>query len=128
MKKKSLALLPLIALRLTGCDLGGNNIPVSAEKGDKGDTGPQGPKGDKGDSGIDGKDGESLLTGKGTPSSSLGKDGDSYVDTETWDYYTKEDGKWTKAGNFKGNKGDKGDTGLQGPKGDKGDTGSQGPK
>ena len=34
MKKKSLALLPLIALRLTGCDLGGNNIPVSAEKGD----------------------------------------------------------------------------------------------
>lgn len=128
MKKKSLALLPLIALRLTGCDLGGNNIPVSAEKGDKGDTGPQGPKGDKGDSGIDGKDGESLLTGKGTPSSSLGKDGDSYVDTETWDYYTKEDGKWTKAGNFKGGKGDKGDTGLQGPKGDKGDTGSQGPK
>ena len=128
MKKKSLTLLPLIALRLTGCDLGGNNIPVSAEKGDKGDTGPQGPKGDKGDSGIDGKDGESLLTGKGTPSSSLGKDGDSYVDTETWDYYTKEDGKWTKAGNFKGGKGDKGDTGLQGPKGDKGDTGSQGPK
>ena len=70
MKKKSLALLPLIALRLTGCDLGGNNIPVSAEKGDKGD---------KGDPGIDGKDGESLLTGKGVPSSSLGKDGDSYL-------------------------------------------------
>lgn len=137
MKKKSLALLPLVALRLTGCDLGGNNIPVSAEKGDKGDTGPQGPKGDKGDSGIDGKDGESLLTGKGTPSSSLGKDGDSYVDVSTWDYYTKADGKWTKAGNFKGNKGDKGDTGatgpkgdtgLQGPKGDKGDTGATGPQ
>ena len=132
MKKKSLALLPLIALRLTGCDLGGNNIPVSAEKGDKGDKGdigPQGPKGDKGDSGIDGKDGESLLTGKGTPSSSLGKDGDSYVDTQTWDYYTKEDGKWTKAGNFKGGQGDvglKGDTGATGPKGDKGDTGSKG--
>ena len=125
MKKKSLALLPLIALRLTGCDLGGNNIPVSAEKGDKGD---------KGDPGMDGKDGESLLTGKGVPSSSLGKDGDSYVDTETWDYYTKADGKWTKAGNFKGNKGDKGDTGATGPKGDtgakgdKGDTGLQGPK
>ena len=124
MKKKSLALLPLIALRLTGCDLGGNNIPVSAEKGDKGDTGPQGPKGDKGDAGIDGKDGESLLTGKGVPSSELGKDGDSYVDVSTWDYYTKADGTWTKAGNFKGNKGDKGDTGFQGetgPKGDKGD-------
>lgn len=165
MKKKCLALLPLIALRLTGCDLGGNNIPVSAEKGDKGDTGPQGPKGDKGDTGatgpqgekgdkgdtgatgpqgekgdkgdtgISGKDGNSLLTGDGAPSSSLGKDGDSYVDVSTWDYYTKADGKWTKAGNFKGNKGDKGDTGatgpkgdtgLQGPKGDKGDTGAKG--
>ena len=125
MKKKCLALLPLVALRLTGCDLGGNNIPVSAEKGDKGDTGPQGPKGDKGDSGIDGKDGESLLTGKGTPSSSLGKDGDSYVDTLTWDYYTKSNGKWTKAGNFKG---DTGATGLQGEKGDKGDTGATGPQ
>ena len=56
MKTKKLALLPLIALRLTGCDLSGNNIPVSAEKGDKGD---------KGNPGIDGKDGESLLTGKG---------------------------------------------------------------
>ena len=122
MKKKSLALLPLIALRLTGCDLGGNNIPASAEKGDKGD---------KGDPGMDGKDGESLLTGKGAPSSSLGKDGDSYVDTETWDYYTKADGKWTKAGNFKGGQGDvglKGDTGATGPKGDKGDTGERGPQ
>ena len=39
MKTKKLALLPLIALRLTGCDLGGNNILVSAEKGDKGDKG-----------------------------------------------------------------------------------------
>lgn len=189
MKTKKLALLPLIALRLTGCDLSGNNIPVSVEKGDKGDpgmdgkdgeslltgkgvpssslgkdgdsyvdtetwdyytkadgkwtkagnfkggqgdaglkgdTGATGPKGDKGDDGIAGKDGESLLTGKGEPSSDLGKDGDSYVDTETWDYYTKADGKWTKAGNFKGNKGDKGDTGATGPKGDKGDTGAKG--
>ena len=99
MKKKCLALFPLIALGLTGCDLGGNNIPASAEKGDKGD---------KGNDGLDGKDGESLLTGKGAPSYSLGKDGDSYVDTLTWDYYTKSNGKWTKAGNFKGGKGDKG--------------------
>lgn len=58
MKTKKLALLPLIALRLTGCDLGGNNIPVSAEKGDKGDTGPQGPKGDKGDTGSQGPKGD----------------------------------------------------------------------
>lgn len=117
MKTKKLALLPLIALRLTGCDLSGNNIPVTAEKGDKGDPG------------MDGKDGESLLTGKGVPSSSLGKDGDSYVDTQTWDYYTKAEGKWTKAGNFKGGQGDtglKGDTGATGPKGDKGDTGANG--
>lgn len=52
MKIKKLVLLPLIALRLTGCDLDGNNIPVSAEKGDNGD---------KGDPGIDGKDGDSYV-------------------------------------------------------------------
>ena len=58
MKTKKLALLPLIALRLIGCDLGWNNIPVSAVKGDKGDTGPQGPKGDKGDTGSQGPKGD----------------------------------------------------------------------
>ena len=106
MKKKCLALFPLIALRLTGCDFNRRDTSVlSAIKGDKGDPG------------VEGKDGESLLTGKGAPSYLLGKEGDSYVDTLTWDYYTKADGKWIKAGNIKGEKGNKGDTGSKGDSG-----------
>ena len=115
MRIKKIAVLPLIALRLTGCDFNRHDTSdVSVIKGDKGD---------EGDPGLPGKDGNIILTGEGTPSSSLGKDGDSYVDTLTWDYYTKADGKWIKAGNIKGEKGNKGDTGA---KGDSGITGKDG--
>ena len=97
MKKKCLALFPLIALRLTGCDFNRRDTSVvSAIKGDKGDPG------------VEGKDGESLLTGKGAPSYLLGKEVDSYVDTLTWDYYIKSNGKWTKTGNLKCGNGDNG--------------------
>jgi multiple sugar transport system substrate-binding protein len=51
---------------------------------------------------IRGADGSSILSGSGIPSSSLGKDGDSYVDTSTWDYYLKANGTWSKQGNFAG--------------------------
>ena len=109
MRIKKIAVLPLIALRLTGCDFNRHDTSdVSVIKGDKGD---------EGDPGLPGKDGNIILTGEGTPSSSLGKDGDSYVNTLTWDYYTKADGKWIKAGNIKGEKGNKGDTGSKGDSG-----------
>ena len=109
MRIKKIAVLPLIALRLTGCDFNRHDTSdVSVLKGDKGD---------EGDPGLPGKDGNLLLTGEGTPSSSLGKDGDSYVNTLTWDYYTKADGKWIKAGNIKGEKGNKGDVGAKGDPG-----------
>ena len=72
--------------------------------------GAQGPKGDQGDPGINGtngkdgengKDGKSCLNGKGVPASSLGTDGDSYIDTETFDFYVKESGAWSKKGSLK---------------------------
>lgn len=63
--------------------------------GEKGDIGPAGPKGDKGDPGRDGKDGFSFLTGSGEPSSSIGKDGDTYLDIATKKLYKKESGSWT---------------------------------
>ena len=99
---------------------------IKGEKGEKGDTGAQGPKGDQGEpgkdgqdgkdgangvDGKDGRDGSSLLTGSGIPSDDLGKDGDSYIDTSTFDYYTKENSAWTKVGNIKGEKGQKGEDG-----------------
>ena len=94
-------------------------------KGDKGDTGTQGPKGDKGDTGATGR---SIHTGSTRPDSAQGQNGDIFVNVLTGDLYRKDNGTWKLIGNVKGSKGDKGDTGTQGPKGDKGDTGAQGPK
>lgn len=45
--------------------------------------------------GEPGKDGTSLRTGKGVPASTLGQNGDSYIDLDTWNYYTKANGVWT---------------------------------
>lgn len=79
---------------------------------------------------VKGEDGTSLLTGEGVPASTLGKDGDTYIDLSTFDLYTKASGAWTKKGNIKGSAGaagTKGDTGLTGQTGPAGATGSQGP-
>lgn len=72
------------------------------DKGDQGDQGEQGPQGDKGDTG---EDGTSVLTGYGVPSEQDGKDGDSYIDLSTWDFYVKVDGIWVLKGNIKGEDG-----------------------
>ncbi len=64
---------------------------------------------------IENTDPHNLLTGYGVPDSSLGVNGDSYINLSNWDYYTKADGAWTLSGNMRGGQGDKGD------KGDKGD-------
>ena len=101
----------------------GNLKGAQGEKGDKGDKGDQGEKGEKGDKGEDGFDGEdgapgadgkdgkdgkdgengaSVLTGSGAPAASLGKDGDSYIDIKSWDFYTKNNGKWKKVANLTG--------------------------
>ena len=69
----------------------------------------KGEKGDKGDKGEKGADGTSILTGNGSPSNDLGKQGDSYIDLSSWDYWIKESSTWVKMGNIKGPKGDSGD-------------------
>ncbi len=90
---------------------------LASIKGEKGDTGTPGKDG------TNGKDGSSVLSGKGEPADTLGKDGDSYIDTETFDFYVKADGKWAKSGNIKG---EKGDTGAPGSNGNDGKNGSNG--
>lgn len=97
-------------------------------QGPKGDKGEQGAAGLNGSDGKDGKDGSSVLLGKGEPSADLGSSGDSYIDTDTFDFYSKTESGWVKNGNLKGQKGDKGETGAQGEKGDVGQTGAQGEK
>ncbi len=86
-------------------------------------------KGEKGNDGVDGKDGKSILSGEGIPESSLGNNGDSYIDTSNYDFYVKKDGSWTKTGNIKGETGSAGAAGIDGDDGlpgEKGETGEKG--
>lgn len=59
-----------------------------------------------------GHQGASLLTGNGVPTVSIGMDGDSYINIDTWDYYLKSAGDWVYRGNIRGENGDIGDKGL----------------
>ncbi len=114
---------------------------AKGEKGDKGDTGARGEKGDKGDTGeqgiqgVAGKDGKDGINGTNGVDGKDGTDGKDGVGINTVNI--TEDGKLNitltngttlNLGTIKGEKGDKGDTGVQGEKGDKGDTGVQGEK
>ena len=69
---------------------------------------------------IKGADGTSLLNGTSNPTSSQGKNGDTYINTSTWDVFVKSGGNWTKVGNVMGPKGDKGDQGVPGQDGEDG--------
>lgn len=85
-------------------------------KGDKGDTGEQGPKGDKGDTGATGATGPQGEKGDTGPQGAKGDKGDAF----TYADFT--------VAQLAALKGEKGDTGAQGPKGDTGATGAKGDK
>jgi uncharacterized protein (TIGR02145 family) len=65
-------------------------------------------------------------SGASAPESSLGRDGDYYLNTANGDVSAKSGGVWSVAMNVVGDTGPQGSTGAQGPKGDKGDQGDQG--
>ena len=96
------------------------------EDGKDGLDGQNGQDGKDGEDGQDGKDGEkgedgtSLLTGNGNPLSTLGKNGDSYIDLLTWNYYVKENDQWAPKGNIKGATGEEGQPGSTGQTGEQG--------
>ena len=71
----------------------------------------------QGEQGEPGKDGTSLLTGNGEPAANLGKNGDSYINLDTWDFYVKTNGTWIHVGNIKGEQGNTGNDGLDGEDG-----------
>lgn len=89
---------------------GTSSADLKGEKGDKGDTGATGPQGETGATGPQGTAG---ATG---PQGPKGDKGDAF----TYSDFTAEQ--------LVALKGEKGDTGAQGPKGDTGDIGPQGPK
>ena len=83
----------------------------------QGEIGPEGPQGETG------ADGTSVLTGHGVPNNDTGKDGDSYVNLDNWDFYVRDSGVWTKQGNIKGEQGNPGADGSNGTDGTNGSDG-----
>ncbi|VQE18470.1 putative collagen-like surface-anchored protein [Streptococcus pneumoniae] len=86
--------------------------------------------GQDGAAGASGRDGKEVLNGKVDPTTE-GKDGDTFVNTQTGDVFVKKGNTWEPAGNIKGPKGDKGADGAKGEKGAQGErglTGAQGVK
>lgn len=94
------------------CTTGGNATTAKwAYVGSiKGETGTSGKDGVDGAAGADGEDGATWISGTTAPSTQ-GKTGDFYLNTATFDVYSKATGTWVKVGNIKGGKGDKGETG-----------------
>jgi hypothetical protein len=84
-----------------------------------------------GGGGGSGTDGNTVLSGSGVPSDSLGTDGDFYIDIVAWDIYgPKSGGTWPAGVSLigpEGPQGDPGPTGDPGPQGPQGDPGPQGP-
>ncbi len=79
--------------------------------------------GKDGANGKDGKDGQAFLNGEGEPAATLGNNGDSYIDTKTYELYTKKNGVWIKEGSLKGNNGENGTDGKDGKDGENGEDG-----
>lgn len=63
---------------------------------------------------IRGADGTSLLCGVVNPAAELGKNGDIFINTVSWDIFVKVGGSWSKIGNIMGPKGEPGKDGENG--------------
>lgn len=94
--------------------------------GPTGPAGPQGPIGNTGPPGPAGASGNTVLNGTGAPATSVGNDGDFYIDTSASVLYgPKAGGSWPVSGVSL--IGAPGATGPAGPQGPQGPAGPQGP-
>jgi hypothetical protein len=82
-------------------------------------VGPEGPPGTNGTNGTNGTDGTAIDSGSGPPSSSVGANGDFYINTTTYVLYgPKEGGAWPTPGTpLVGADGEPGAPGATGPAG-----------
>ena len=110
-------------------------IGATGAAGATGATGPQGAKGDPGQTGATGATGPAgtngltgaiILNGTGVPATSLGVNGDYYLNTANDDFYNKVSGTWTIITNIRGSTGSTGATGATGTAGATGATGAVG--
>ena len=87
-----------------------------------GDTGPQGEKGEQG---IPGKNGSTILSGTANPNTSIGKEGDFYLNLKIGDLFgPKTSSGWGNPYNMKGPKGNTGNNGSSGKDGEDGTDGA----
>jgi hypothetical protein len=94
--------------------------------GPQGPEGPVGRAGRPGRPGDDGSPGSTWHQGQGDPDGALGIVGDFYINTETNDYYYKEESGWVKLGNLQGDNGQDGVNGANGQNGTDGQDGTNG--
>ena len=121
MKKLLMSIVALTSIiSLASCSEGGVSDPIT------GATGPAGERGEDGVDGINGTDGATWLFGDIAPSEDLGVFGDLYLNTSTYDIYSKTDSGWVVIGNIKGEDGVDGEKGDKGDKGDTGEAGTDG--
>ncbi len=100
---------------------------VNGPKGDTGDTGAPGAAGTDGTNGTNGTNGFTILSGTASPASTLGVNGDFYIDTDDHLIYgPKAAGAWGGSTSLVGPKGDTGDTGATGSTGATGNAGTNG--
>jgi phage baseplate assembly protein V len=104
----------------------GQEITGGSGGGTVGPPGPQGPPGPTGATGPAGEDGNTVLHGTGAPLSTIGKDGDFYIDTSVETMWgPKTSGAWVGPPvSLIGPQGPQGVAGAQGPTGPQG---AQGP-
>ena len=113
MKTKFLTYLLFLTFVVSSCGKDGAIGP----EGEKGEQGP------KGDQGIPGKDGSTILSGTSNPNSSIGKEGDFYLNLNTGGLFgPKTSTGWGTPYNMKGPKGDTGSNGTDGTDGKDGAT------
>lgn len=95
--------------------------------GPAGQPGPGGQNGVNGKDGQDGSDGNHLLSGQGLPATTMGVDGDHYLDLQSGTLHgPKQNGEWSGMGlSLIGPAGSAGPQGLPGVNGQDGQTGNQ---
>lgn len=78
---------------------------VDGQPGADGKPGQNGQNGTDGPAGADGKNGATILLGTGAPANNVGVPGDLYLNTATWEVFTKASTSWVVQGSVKGSDG-----------------------
>lgn len=92
-----------------------NGVNLVGPIGQQGPNGPVGPTGTAGPAGASGKDGRSILSGSSVPGTSIGNDGDFYINTTSNHLFgPKTAGVWGTGTNLIGPQGPVGANGING--------------